>query len=318
MGRNSGVLAAKGGFIAETYRDGGVSACVRKLVAAVRMSLPLVALGRRTNGSVGAYFDLITDDARMFYGDNFHFGYFRRGDESFAEALDAHTDAVADMANLSAGKRVLDIGCGIGAPALRIAARHGCSIVGINISGEQVKQGKSLVEGRCPAGHVELRQGNALALDFPDGTFDSIICIEVAGDICVKSSQKRKLVAEMRRVLKPGGFVGFSDLVFTGSPTRSEERAMRAILYHDGAELVTDWPGLFEAGGFEVTCQRDIIAETMPMWSHSLAIYEDRAGEVERRYGKGIAEKTMAHLKAIPAIMERYGSFILLSACKPS
>ena len=52
MGRNSGVLAAKGGFIAETYRDGGVSACVRKLVAAVRMSLPLVALGRRTNGSV--------------------------------------------------------------------------------------------------------------------------------------------------------------------------------------------------------------------------------------------------------------------------
>jgi hypothetical protein len=47
--------------------------------------------GRRTATGVAAYFDLITDDARLFYGDNFHVGYFRSGSETLAEALDAHT-----------------------------------------------------------------------------------------------------------------------------------------------------------------------------------------------------------------------------------
>lgn len=317
MRRDGQVLAAKGGFFSETYREHGLAACLRKIAAAVHMNLPLLLRGRRTNASVGAYFDLITDDARMFYGDSFHFGYFKRGDEGFAEALDAHTDVVAEMACLAPGHRVLDIGCGIGAPAIRIARREKCHITGINISAEQVRQGRSLVEQEGLSDRIALSEGNALELDFEDASFDAILCVEVAGDICVTPEQKQRLIGEMHRVLKPGGRIGFSDLVFTGRPSADEERAMRAILYHEGAELITDWPDYFTRGGFRVMEQRDIIAQTMQTWAHSLAVYEQQEEAVIRRYGRRVALRTMEQLRAIPAIIEKYGSFVVLSALKP-
>lgn len=318
MIRKRQVLAAKGGFLRQTYRDAGIVGCARKIAAAIRMQLPMFALGRRTNASVGAYFDLITDDARLFYGDSFHFGYFRRGDETFDEALDNHTDIVAEMARLQGATRVLDIGCGICAPAIRIAGKHGCHITGLNISAEQVRQGRELVDRHGLAERIAVVEGNALRLPFNDGSFDAILCLEVAGDICVTAEQKEQLVQEMRRVLVPGGTVGFSDLVFTGRPTREEERAMRTILYHQGEELITDWPEIFRSCGFRVEKVQDIIAQTMKTWEHSLSVYEGRAAEVEQRYGRSIARRTMEQLRQIPEILRQHGSFVVMSACKPA
>jgi cyclopropane fatty-acyl-phospholipid synthase-like methyltransferase len=85
-------------ILASTWHQQGPAACARKLWAATRMALPVMLRGRRTAGGVAAYFDLITDEGRLFYGDSFHFGYFRTGSETLAEALDAHTDLVAEMA----------------------------------------------------------------------------------------------------------------------------------------------------------------------------------------------------------------------------
>jgi hypothetical protein len=65
-------------------------------------------------------------------------------------------------------------------------------------------------------------------------------------------------------VLRPGGHVGFSDLVFSRPPTAAEDRALRALLYHSGRDLLTDWPGLFAAAGFQLRTVRDIQAQTLP------------------------------------------------------
>src|SRR6266545_3876195 len=115
-------------FFVATLRDSGPAACRRKLNAAVGMALPILLRGRRTARSVGAYFDLITDDGRMFYGDSFHLGYFAEGVDTLGAALEAHTDLVAGLARVDAAGSVLDVGCGLGAPALRIARRDGCRV----------------------------------------------------------------------------------------------------------------------------------------------------------------------------------------------
>ncbi len=316
MGRDSKIFAARGGFILDTFRQDGLAGCARKLLAAIKMSVPLMALGRRTTSGVGAYFDLITDDARMFYGDSFHFGYFKNEDDSFSQALDNHTDVVAEMAELGPEKRVLDVGCGICAPAVRIARRHDCLITGINISAEQVKQAREMVASEGLTDRITVERGNALDLDFADNSFDSILCLEVAGDICVKAEQKYELVRELFRVLAPGGHVGFSDLVFTGRPTRDEEKVMRTILYHDGHELITDWPKIFSEVGFKIKKSMDIIKETMKTWQYSCSVYEKRAQEVEKRYGKRIADLTTNYVRRMPEILSKYGSFIVMSAQK--
>jgi hypothetical protein len=67
-----------------TWREAGPAGCARKLQAAVRVGLPALMGGGRSARSVGAYFDLITDEGRLFYGDSFHLGYFSRAGRAWA------------------------------------------------------------------------------------------------------------------------------------------------------------------------------------------------------------------------------------------
>jgi O-methyltransferase StaMB len=298
------------------WRDGGAAGSGRKLWAAIRMALPVLVTGRRSAAGVGAYFDLITDDARLFYGDNFHVGYFRSGGETLAEALDAHTDLVGEMAGLKARQLVLDAGCGIGAPALHIAERYGCEITGVNISREQVRQGRQLIEERRMSHRVRIMRGDVRALDFPDGSFDAIVCLEAAGDICVTERDKDRLVGELHRVLRPGGHVGFSDLALRGCPSQQEDHALRAVLYHSGAELVTDWPALFVRHGFTIVDRRDIIADTIETWDRVRTVYEQRSVEAVHRYGHRLARRIRAQIDLIPKILVKYATYPVLSALK--
>ncbi len=303
-------------ILASTWHEQGPAACARKLYAATQMALPIVLRGKRTARGVAAYFDLITDEGRLFYGDSFHFGYFPTGSETLAQALDAHTDLVAERVRPRSRQHVLDVGCGLGAPACRIAQRYGCDITAVNISGEQVRQGRQLVEQQRMSHRVRIVRGDARALDFPDGSFDAVICLEAAGDICVSEKDKERLVRELHRVLRPGGRLGFSDLALHTSPPSTDDRTLRAVLYHRGEELVTDWPALFLRHGFSVVDSRDIIAETMPTWDRTQAIYEERSGEVDHRYGKRLADRTRAQVRRIPAILARYATYPVLSVLK--
>jgi hypothetical protein len=124
-------------------------------------------------------------------------------------------------------------------------------------------------------------------------------------------------VHELFRVLRPGGHVGFSDLVLQTRPLPAEDRALRAVLYHAGAELVTDWPAIFARHDFRIVECRNIISATLPTWEHARAVYERRDGEVNRRYGRRLANRILAQLELIPGILAVRGSFPVLCAQKP-
>jgi O-methyltransferase StaMB len=297
--------------------EAGPTAFARKVTAAVGMGLPMLLRGRRTARSVGAYFDLITDDGRLFYGDSFHLGYFPHGVNTLGDALEAHTDLVAELAKVEIAESVLDVGCGLGAPALRIARRYGCRVTGVNISREQVRQGRELIAAEGLSDRVAIERADARALEFPDESFDAVVCLEAAGDICVTEEDKDRLVGEWFRVLRPGGHVGFSDLALRTYPSRKEDRVLRTVLYHTGAELVTDWPAIFDRQGFRVVECRDILEETLPTWDHARAVYERRAAEVRRRYGRRLAARTFEQLDRIRQILGEYGTVPSLRAQKP-
>ncbi|HYY53435.1 MAG TPA: methyltransferase domain-containing protein [Myxococcales bacterium] len=304
-------------MLVETWRRDGLLGCARKLRAALWVQVVPRVRGGRTVSSVAAYFDLVTDEGRLFYGDSFHLGYFVQGDEDLQAALDAHTDLVADLARIAPGARVLDLGCGIGEPALRIASLRECEVIALNVSREQVRQGRELIAARQMSRRVQIRLGNALALPFADATFDAVVCLEVGGDVCTTASAKRRLVAEVRRVLRRGGHVGFTDLAFTRAPSASEDRILRAVLHHAGGELVTNWSELFRGGGFDLVECHDIIEATHTTWRRALDVYETRAAEVEARYGRRTASRLRAHIAQIPDILARYGTYPAFSARKP-
>jgi cyclopropane fatty-acyl-phospholipid synthase-like methyltransferase len=303
---------------ATIWRNGGARGLVRTASAAIRMEAPLLLGGRRTAASVGAYYDLVTDISRRLYGDNFHFGYFPTGAETLTEAHDAHTDLVAELAGLEAGSRVLDIGCGIGAPAMRIVRRYDCDVTGVNISREQVRQGRALIAEQGMSDRVRIERGDARNLPFESASFDAIVCVEVAGDICVNAADKQTLITEMFRVLKPGGGVGFSDLALRHVASRADRRVLRGVFYDDGSNLVTDWPALFEQRGFIVDEHRCILAETMPTWAHVRTLYAGDSSELARCYGRSVARRTGAQIDRLPEILRRLGTFPVIAARKPA
>jgi SAM-dependent methyltransferase len=185
----------------------------------------------------------------------------------------------------------------------------------VNISREQIRQGRRLIERRQMSDRVRIVRGDARALDFPDRSFDAIVCLEAAGDICVSEEDKERFVCELHRVLRPDGRVGFSDLALHANPPPTDNRTLRAVLYHRGEELVTDWPALFLRCGFSVPSIRTS-SETMPTWQRTQAIYEERRSEVVDRYGKRIADRTRAQVHRIPAILAGYATFPVLSVLK--
>ncbi len=130
-------------------------------------------------------------------------------------------------------------------PALRIAERYGCAVAAVNISREQVRQGRRLIEEWRMSCRVQIKRGTRERSSSPTTRSTRSSCLEAAGDICVTEKDKERFVRELHRVLRPGGHVGFSDPALHTCPPPEHDRALRAVLYHGGAELVSDWPLLF-------------------------------------------------------------------------
>jgi len=169
--------------------------------------------------------------ARTHYDSNY--GNFRQNvyeevrREAFGEDIGQNSWLTADEQDkfltwlaLSPGKVLLDVGCGAGGPALRIAARTGCSVVGIDAHEQAVATGKQIAADRARASTVEFRALDASKpLPFPDGSFDVVTCIDAINHF----QDRVGVLTEWGRILKPKGRVLFtSPIVMTGPLTNAE------------------------------------------------------------------------------------------------
>jgi cyclopropane fatty-acyl-phospholipid synthase-like methyltransferase len=129
-------------------------------------------------------------------------------------------DKFLEWLDLSPGKRLLDVACGAGGPALRMAAATGCSAVGIDVHEEAVTTASSLAAQRGLAERAEFRTTDATGpLQFPDASFDAITCIDAINHF----PDRPQVIAEWARLLKLGGRLLFTDpITVTGALTNAE------------------------------------------------------------------------------------------------
>jgi len=97
-----------------------------------------------------------------------------------------------------AGKRVLDLGCGLGND-LSCFARGGAEVVGIDLSEKAVALSRENFAHRGLEGTFHVMNGEAL--DFPDASFDLVYCHTVLHF----TPHPERVVQEINRVLRPGG-----------------------------------------------------------------------------------------------------------------
>ncbi|MDM4722189.1 methyltransferase domain-containing protein [Micromonospora sp. WMMA1363] len=162
--------------------------------------------------AVGELYDRLTLSAMNdgTFNPNVHIGYWDtpESDASIDEAMDRLTDVFIERLKVNASSHVLDLGCGVGGPGLRVVAKTGARVTGISISEEQIKTANRLSAEAGVADRAVFQHGDAMRLPFPDKSFDAVMALE---SMC-HMPDRQQVLSEVCRVLVPGGRLVLTDV----------------------------------------------------------------------------------------------------------
>lgn len=169
---------------------------------------PLIQLYRRFNRIARSYADIAhhydTDeavfrrflDAEMFYS----CAYFKSWNDSLEQAQLNKADHIGDKLLLSPGQTVLDIGCGWGSLAFRLAQRHGAAVTGITLSKEQLRVAREEARRR---GLQDLVRFELADYREHQGSYDRIVSVGMLEHVGVENFDT--YFRRVREMLKEDG-----------------------------------------------------------------------------------------------------------------
>ncbi len=149
----------------------------------------------------------------------------------------------ANLARIQPGELVLDVGCGTGTLAMEAARRVGRAgrVTGVDPGTQQIARARSkAARSNLP---IDFQIGVIEHLAFPDQTFDVALSSLMMHHL--PDGLKRQGLAEIARVLKPGGRLIIADF------KRRSDRQGRAARFHAGGSSIQDLAALVKDAGFE-------------------------------------------------------------------
>lgn len=184
------------------------------LVLLLSMGIALYLMTARpyqSANSVATSYDEWTEDGilEFYWGEHIHLGHYGSPSQP-KDFLAAKADFVHEMVRwggldrLPPGTTVLDVGCGIGGSSRILGRDYGFDVTGITISPSQVRRAQQLTP---PELNVRFQVDDAMALSFPDASFDVVWSIEAGPHM----PDKAVFARELMRVLKPGGVLVVAD-----------------------------------------------------------------------------------------------------------
>ncbi|UCE10895.1 MAG: methyltransferase domain-containing protein [Candidatus Thorarchaeota archaeon] len=181
------------------------------------------------------------------------------------------TDKLASLCGVEKGKRVLLVGCGTGYSAFHLAKNYECEVVGVDISNFLITVAQEKVEEMGLGGLVSFEVGDAHDLQFDDGSFGVVLTESV-----VIFLDKERALLEFARVLRPGGFLGISE-IYQADDAPEEvsnriEEAARMLSENVGVEVTVptprQWIGhMSDAGLQSIQTEKQEIGLTSGDWA---------------------------------------------------
>ncbi|MFC9549572.1 class I SAM-dependent methyltransferase [Rhodococcus sp. NPDC056960] len=236
----------------------------------------------RDAAAISHHYDVGNDFYRLVLGESMTYScaYWAQQSDDLSAAQYAKCDLVARKLGLTAGMRVLDVGCGWGTFALHAARHYGVQVVGVTLSHEQADYaGKRMVE----AGVGDLVQIRVQDYrDVTDGPYDAISSIGMAEH--VGAAMLETYAADLFALLRPQGrLLNHAISRRPGHPaaTFSKTSFIDRYVFPDGElEPIATMIEALEGAGFEVRdveSLREHYALTLRAWVANLEANWDEA-----------------------------------------
>lgn len=243
------------------------------------------------------YYD--RDDVNDFYtavwgGEDIHMGIYAHPGEPIAVAARRTVSTMAELVtdHLRPGRLVLDLGSGYGGPARYLAARHDCRVVALNISGVQNRRHRAINLAGGVGDSIDIVTASFEDIPFGARVFDLVW----SQDALSHSDDQAGVLSEIRRVLKPGGRLIFTDLMAADG---TSFETLRGALSRTGAQSLPT-PGRYRAqlaelgfAGIEFT---DYSQHLLTHYLSVTAQTHRRSGELADRVGSQYLEGLLTNL----------------------
>ena len=222
---------------------------------------------------------------------------------------------LAELAGVLPGQKVVDVACGTGATALLLARELGCVVVGVDLGAQALGRAADDARAAGVEDRAEFLPGDAEALPLGDAEFD------VALSECSLCTfpDKRRAVAEMARVVRPGGTLAIADVTaeVEALPDPLRSAAARVACVAD-ARSADEYAALLRDAGCEPLAIEPHDAELRAMADRvearlRVARMLAPVGELRDR----VAEAALLARLAIEAIDTRILGYALITARAP-
>jgi ubiquinone/menaquinone biosynthesis C-methylase UbiE len=125
------------------------------------------------------------------------------------------------------GSRLLDVCCGAGGPALRMAQLTGCTMTGIDNNQDGIAAALAVAEKKHLSNRVQFKEFDAnQTLPFEPNSFESLLCIDSINHL----PDRKRVLSDWARVVKPGGKILFTDPITVTGMLSNEEIATRSAI----------------------------------------------------------------------------------------
>ncbi|MER6316353.1 methyltransferase domain-containing protein [Streptomyces sp. NPDC001581] len=264
--------------------------------------------------SVGAFYDQMSAFFASAFGEHLHFGLWDQDDDSPMETAQVRlTDRLVDLLNPRSDEYVLDVGCGTGHPAIRLAQRTGARVLGVSVSSSQVAGATAASNSAGLSTRVEFVQADAMKLPYEAGTFDAAWAIEMLFHV----PDRLHVLREIRRTLKPGGRMVLTDFVMLEPLTGQEWEllaqgfAFSSLIHPDSyADVIT-------RAGLEVVQVHDVTAHTRATTRGIAARFERDKEQLAAVYGAEFATQMELLLPLCLSLVADKIGYVIAKARRP-